>query len=69
MHTFKNSLEYEELYDKWRELSIPIEERSNYIEACILSKLNGLSLLANQSCKNVWYNTSYYKSLIQDIRT
>ena len=68
VHTFKNSLEYEELYDKWRELSIPIEERSNYIEACILSKLNGLSLLANQSCKNVWYNTSYYKSLIQDIR-
>ena len=33
VHTFKNSLEYEELYDKWRELSIPIEERSNYINS------------------------------------
>ena len=69
IHTFQNSLDYEILYSKWRELSIPVEERSGYQRECILSKLNGLSLIANQLHKNIWNNTSYYKSLIQDVES
>ena len=64
--TFQNSLEYEILYDKYREQSIPPQEKTHYRKECILSKLNGLSMLADQTKRNVWKNTSYFKSLISD---
>lgn len=64
--TFQSSLEYEILYDKYRELSIPLEEKIHYRKECILSKLNGLSMLADQTKRNVWKDTSYFKSLMSD---
>lgn len=68
IHTFLNTLEYEILYDKYRESSIPLEERRSYRNECVLSKLNGLSWIATQTKKNTWKNTSYFKSLIIEVK-
>ena len=68
IHTFQNSLEYEILFDKYRELSIPSKERKSYQRECIVSKLRGLSWVATQTKCNTWKNTSYFKSLMNDVK-
>lgn len=42
-HTKKASLEHEELFDRVREQSIPVEELLKYMKAILRSRLNGLT--------------------------
>lgn len=68
-HTFQTSLEYEMLFDKYRNLSIPEAERERYIRECVQSKINGLMLMADATCKNTWAGRPYFKELETEVKS
>lgn len=49
MHTFKPTIEYEEMFSKYRLLSIPTEFRERYLNEIILSQVNGIIVIINDT--------------------
>lgn len=67
MHTFKNTIEYEEMFSKYRLLSIPTELRNHYIKEIISSQVNGVVGIINttrQECRKY----QYVQTLIKEIK-
>lgn len=67
IHTFKNTIEYEEMFSKYRLLSIPTELRNHYIKEIISSQVNGVVGIINttrQECSKY----QYVQTLIKEIK-
>ncbi len=64
---FKDSIDYETLYDKYRMQSIPEEARSAFATEIASTRINGLIILFMQQGKNTWRNTKFYADIIDDI--
>lgn len=68
IHTFRNTLEYEILYDKYRKKSIPCQEQELYKTECLRIKLKGLEEVAGWQRRNVWANTEYFRELMAEVQ-
>lgn len=64
LHTFKNTMEYEQLFDKYRILSIPPMLLTNYQLQLTEIGIAGIFGVARSQKRNVWHGSPYYGTLV-----
>lgn len=69
IHSHRKSLEYENLFHKYRKLSIPNQELNKYIAFSIGNRIYQiLQIIKENPFKTDWHNEEFTKELILDIQ-